>query len=86
MEFAIDRLLDFLNKYSGFINQGENYYKKFAVVVDSYDNEAACAGQLPLQFVTLKEEINYSIEKFVQAYDIAELKGSKLKDLLYGYN
>ena len=86
MEFAIDRLLDFLNKYSEFINDGENYYKKFAVVVDSYDNEAACAGKLPMQFSALKTEINFSIEKFIQAYDIAELKGSKLKDLLYGYN
>lgn len=86
MEFAIDRLLDYLNKYADFINQGENYYKKFAVVVDSYDNETACAGKLPMQFSALKDEIKFSIDKFIQAYDIAELKGSKLKDLLYGYN
>ncbi|PHI19601.1 hypothetical protein CEQ90_12050 [Lewinellaceae bacterium SD302] len=85
MEFAIDRLLGYLDKYAAFINQGENYYKKFAVVVDSYDNEAACASKLPIQFSSLKDEIRFSIEKFIQAYDIAELKGSKLKDLLYGY-
>lgn len=86
MEFAIDRLLGFLDKYAAFINEGENYYKKFAIVVYSYDNEAACATKLPVQFSALKQEINFSIDKFIQAYDIAELKGSKLKDLLYGYN
>lgn len=85
MEFSIDRLLTYLDTYAAFINQGENYYKKFAVVVDSYDNEATCASKLPIQFSALKDEITFSIDKFIQAYDIAELKGSKLKDLLYGY-
>ena len=51
----------------------------------SYQNEITCAGQLPPQFPTLKQEIANSIAKFNEAYNIAELKGSKLKDLLYGY-
>ena len=42
------------------------------------------AGQLPRQFSTLKQDIKYSIQKFNEAYNIAELNGSKLKDLLYG--
>ncbi|TAK33807.1 MAG: hypothetical protein EPO28_16835 [Saprospiraceae bacterium] len=85
LEFAVDRLLDFLNKYSAFIAQGEKYYQKFQVIVSNYQNEIVCAGQLPPQFATLKQEIGNSIAKFNEAYNIAELKGSKLKDLLYGY-
>lgn len=84
LEFSLDRLLGFLDKYSTFISQGEKYYQKFYVIVSNYQNETACEGKLPHQFNTLKEDINYSIEKFNEAYNIAELKGSKLKDLLYG--
>lgn len=84
LEFSIDRLLDFLNKYSNFITQGEKYYQKFHIIVSNYKNEAHCAGKLPPQFSTLKQDINYSIRKFNEAYNIAELTGSKLKDLLYG--
>lgn len=84
IEFSVDRMLDFLDKYSAFIAQGEKYYQKFHVIVSNYQNEALCSGQLPHQFSTLKQDINYSIEKFNEAYNIAELKGSRLKDLLYG--
>ncbi len=82
--FSIDRLLDFLEKYNAFIAQGEKYYQKFEVIVSNYQNETVCAGQLPVQFSTLKEDIRFSILKFKEAYNIAELTGSKLKDLLYG--
>ena len=84
LEFSIDRLLDFLDEYSNFITLGEKYYQKFQIIVSNYANEAQCAGQLPTQFATLKQDINYSILKFNEAYNIAELTGSKLKDLLYG--
>ena len=84
LEFSIDRLLDFLEKYNNFIGQGEKYYQKFEVIVSNYQNETACAGQLPQQYATLKQDIKFSIEKFREAYNIAELTGSKLKDLLYG--
>ena len=77
-------LLDFLEKYNNFIGQGEKYYQKFEVIVSNYQNETACAGQLPQQYATLKQDIKFSIEKFREAYNIAELTGSKLKDLLYG--
>jgi len=84
LEFSIDRLLDFLDSYSDFINQGEKYYQKFQVIVSNYQNEEQCTDALPHQFTTLKQDIKYSIEKFKDAYFVAELKGSKLKDLLYG--
>ena len=84
LEFSIDRLLDFLEKYNTFVAQGEKYYQKFEVIAANYPNEAACIGQLPPQYATLKQDIKFSIEKFREAYNIAELTGSKLKDLLYG--
>ncbi len=84
LEFSVDRLLQFLNEYSNFVSQGEKYYLKFEVIASNYQNEENCLEQLPHQFATLKQEIKFSIEKFRDAYFVAELKGSKLKDLLYG--
>lgn len=84
LSFPIDRLLDFINQYAQFVSQGEKYYQKFQVITNSYANESLCAGQLPPQFADLKRDITLSIEKFNESYYISELKGSKLKDLLYG--
>ncbi|NUQ22345.1 MAG: hypothetical protein HUU34_00215 [Saprospiraceae bacterium] len=84
LEFSVDRLLDFINKYAAFIAQGEKYYQKFQIIAGSYANEEVCGARLPPQFNDLKTEISRSIEKFNESYNIAELKGSKLKDLLYG--
>ena len=84
LEFSIERLLDYINKYSAFVSQGEKYYQKFKGIVSTYENQAACAGKLPKQFGDLQKDIDISIEKFNNSYNISELKGSKLKDLLYG--
>jgi hypothetical protein len=84
LEFAVDRLLDYINKYSTFVAQGEKYYQKFKSIVGNYENQASCADKLPRQFDDLKKDIDISIEKFNNSYNLAELKGSKLKDLLYG--
>ena len=50
LEFSVDRLLDFLNKYTAFISQGQKYYQKFHIIVTNYDNEVHCSAQLPRQF------------------------------------
>ena len=84
LEFSIDRLLDFMDKYTTFISQGEKYYQKFLIIVDNYANAQTCATQMPQQFTDLKKDIEVSIEKFGTSYKLSELKGSKLKDLLYG--
>lgn len=84
LEFSIDRLLDFINKYDDFINQGEKYYHKFLIILSNYENEASCAGQLPRQFGDLKNDVKVAIDKFAHSYRLTEIKGSKLKDLLYG--
>jgi len=86
LEFSVDRLLSFINKYNAFISNGEKYYQKFEIIVSNYPNEEICENQLPTPFRNLKSDIQSSIEKFNQAYNIAALKGSKLKDLLYGYS
>ena len=84
LEFSVERLLDYINKYSAFVSQGEKYYQKFKGIVSTYENQTACAGKLPKQFSDLQKDIDISIEKFNTSYNISELKGSKLKDLLYG--
>ncbi len=84
LDFSIDRLLQFLNTYNAFVSQGEKYYQKFQTILNNYSNESLCTGQLPHQFIDLKNDINISISKFNEAYNISELRGSKLKDLMYG--
>lgn len=84
LKFGIDLLLDFINNYDHFVNMGDMHYKKFMTIIENYENKDGCSSNLPEHYNNLKKEIAYSIEKFNSAYNIAELKGSKLKDLLYG--
>ena len=86
LEFAVDRLINFINKYNAFIEQGAKYYQKFEVIISNYPNEEECKTKLPIEFDALKRDINYSIDRFNEAYDISALRGSKLKDLLYGFS
>ena len=78
-------MIEFINKYNNFIGQGKKYYYKFEVILGNYANEEVCTDDLPDKFQALKSDIKLSINKFDEAYNIAELRGSKLKDLLYGY-
>jgi len=82
--FSIDRLMQFMDKYTAFISSGEKYYQKFQTILNNYSNEDVCQSQLPHQFSDLKKDIEMSILKFNEAYNISELQGSKLKDLMYG--
>lgn len=84
LEFSIDRLLQFMDNYSAFISQGGKYYQKFQTILNNYANEDICQSKLPRQFGDLKKDIELSILKFNEAYNISELQGSKLKDLMYG--
>lgn len=84
LQFAIDRILLFINRYSDFVNQGNEYYKKFAKITDNYENEKTCAEAVPDQFKQLKDDIEQTIDKFNSAYRMPEVQGSKLKDMLYG--
>lgn len=86
LEFSIDRLLQFISQYNTFIDQGEKFYKKFAIMLDSYQNQQLCSSQIPDDFFKLKSKIERSVEKFNTAYKPVEINGSKLKEVLYGIN
>ena len=86
LEFSVDRLINFIDRYNSFINQGEKYYQKFLVIAETYPNQHDCQNELPAEFTQLKQDILQSISKFNEAYNISALRGSKLKDLLYGYD
>ncbi|MBL7776031.1 MAG: hypothetical protein JNK89_08515 [Saprospiraceae bacterium] len=84
LEFQLDRLLVFINNYGTFVAQGEKYYQKFQIIISNYSNETVCAAVLPVQFAELKSDISHTIEKFSESYNLAEIRGSRLKDLVYG--
>ena len=84
LKFAVDRVITFIEGYNEFIKQGDNYYKKFHVIISNYRNQEFCGNNLPEEFFTLKSDIDLTIEKFNNSYNLPELKGSKLKELMYG--
>jgi hypothetical protein len=84
LQFSIDRVAQFVEKYGTFVGQGGEYYKKFAKIASSYENEKSCDAILPDQFKQLKEDIDQTLDKFNSAYKMPEVQGSKLKDMLYG--
>jgi len=84
LKFAIDRVVTFIQDYNDFVKQGDNYYKKFHVIISNYRNQEFCGNNLPEEFFTLKSDIDLTIEKFNNSYNLPELKGSKLKELMYG--
>jgi len=84
LQFSVDRVVHFIEKYCAFVAQGNEYYKKFDKIVGNYANEKTCAETLPETFRQLKTDIGATLEKFNSAYDLPEIQGSRLKDLLYG--
>lgn len=84
LNFSIDRLVKFIENYDSFVYQGEQYYQKFRTIINSYEYKSSCFSRLPKSFAQLEQEIDLSISKFKTAYNMAELSGSKLRDLLYG--
>lgn len=84
LQFSIDRVGLFIEKYSNFVGQGGEYYKKFSKIAGSYENEKTCFSTLPDQFKQLQTDIDETLDKFNSAYKMPEVQGSKLKDMLYG--
>ncbi len=86
LNFPIDRLLQFINEYNIFIDQGVQYYQKFKIILNSYENQRQCSSSLPIEYTKLKSDIDIAIEKFNTAYRPVEINGTKMKQLLYGIN
>ncbi|SCY55834.1 hypothetical protein [Flavobacterium caeni] len=86
VEFPIDRLLQFINQYNSFIDQGAKFYEKFKIILDSYENQKQCESQLPHEYKKLRSDIELAIQKFNTAYKPVEINGTKMKEILYGLN
>ena len=86
VEFPIDRLIQFIGGYNNFINSGEQFYQKFSIILNSYQNQTPCESKLPIEYGKLKSDINIAIDKFNVAYKPVEVNGSKMKEILYGIN
>lgn len=84
VEFPVDRLLQFITQYNNFIDEGEKFYQKFHIILNSYENEQNCQGKLPIEYSRLKQEVSLAIEKFNVAYKPVEINGSRLKEIIYG--
>src|SRR5690554_6351724 len=86
IQLPIDRLMQFITQYNNFIDQGGKFYEKFKIILNSYENEAQCQTQIPLEYQKLKSDIDVAINKFNVAYKPVEINGSKMKEILYGIN
>jgi hypothetical protein len=86
LEFPIDRLIQFITQYNNFINDGEDFYQKFKIMLNSYENEDQCQSKLPIEYKKLKDDIDIAVKKFNVAYKPIQVNGSKMKQLLYGLN
>lgn len=86
IEFPIDRLLRFIEEYNNFIDQGEQFYRKFKIILNSYANAEQCRSHIPVEYNKLKSDIDVAITKFNVAYKPVEVNGSKMKEILYGLN
>lgn len=84
LEFATQRVADFISQYQIFVSQGSQYYQKFDNIVSTYENEDFCKQNLPRQFDELRRDIRQTIDKFSHTYNLPEIQGSRMKDLLFG--
>jgi hypothetical protein len=84
LQFSVDRIIRFSEKYGEFVSRGNDYYRKFSKIISGYDNAELCSTTVPDQFRQLKNDIQMTLDKFNTAYALPEIQGSRLKDLMYG--
>lgn len=84
LQFPVDRLIQFIAQYNGFIRQSSKFYEKFGIMLMSYENEALCSEKIPDKFRALQASNAATISKFNTAYKPVEVNGSMLKEVLYG--
>ena len=85
IEFATERVVQFVREYQSFIAQSNQYYQKFDNILGSYANEERCIEQLPHQYNELKYDVTSTLEKFQNTYQLPEINGSRMKSILYGF-
>ena len=84
IEFAINQLVSFIDEYDTAVKSAQKYHSKFERILDSYQPTPECKKYLPADYVSLKDDIDQTMSKFRLSYNTAEIKGSKLKEILYG--
>jgi hypothetical protein len=65
---------------------GNQYYQKFDSIITNYANKDKCSDKLPSTFNELQYDIQNTIDKFQNTYNLPEIAGSRMKSLLYGIN
>ncbi|MBR9922188.1 MAG: hypothetical protein GYB31_15220 [Bacteroidetes bacterium] len=85
LEFAVDRLLYFMDKYQYSIRRGRLSYERFEILLAALEKRQSCAVPADPLYTSLIEGVSLASQKFRETYNLAELEGSKLKDLLYGW-
>ncbi len=86
LEFETQRVAKFVDEYESFISMGSQYYQKFDSIISNYQNAEICAPKLPSHFDELQYDIQNTIDKFQNTYNLPEIAGSRMKSLLYGIN
>ena len=76
----------FVSEYEAFIRMGAQYYQKFDSIISNYENKDKCSDKLPSHFNELQYDIQNTIDKFQNTYNLPEITGSRMKSLLYGIN
>jgi len=84
IDFSINRITYFLERYEEFIVESERQYEKFEDIILRYEAQSLCTDKLPKEYQALKSDIQSVAGKFNNAYKLSELKGSKLKTMMYG--
>lgn len=86
LEFETSKVAKFVTEYEAFIRMGAQYYQKFDSIISNYENKDKCSDKLPSNFNELQYDIQNTIDKFQNTYNLPEITGSRMKSLLYGIN
>lgn len=86
LEFETSKVAKFVAEYESFIRMGSQYYQKFDSIISNYENKEMCSEKLPSHFNELQYDIQNTIDKFQNTYNLPEITGSRMKSLLYGIN
>ncbi len=84
--FSVNRLVDYLDFYDEVLNSGRHMYRECELILQHLTKVKTCSASTPEELRRLQYEISEAIERFDRAYETVELKGSRLKDILYGFD
>jgi len=86
LAFSVNRLVDYLDFYDEVLTNGRHMYRECELILQHLTKVKSCSSSVPEELRRLQYEITQAIDRFDRAYETVELKGSRLKDLLYGFD